>query len=63
MTKLVGWRRLLTCATIDALLVVAAGAAMAAPATPVPGSTPAFPVLLLLGVGLIGATWRRGAED
>lgn len=61
MIKLTGWRRLLTCATVDALLVVAAGAAWAAPAAaPVPASAPALPALLLLGVGLVGVTWRRG---
>ncbi len=61
MTKLLGWRGLLTCATIDALLVLAAGAAWAAPTAPVPAATPALPVLLVLGVGLVSAGWRRGA--
>ncbi len=63
MIKLVGWRRLLTCATIDAVLVVAAGTAWAAPAAPVPAATAALPALLLLGVGLVSAKWRRGAAD
>lgn len=30
MFKLVGWRRLLTCATVDALLILAAGSVWAA---------------------------------
>ncbi|MGA3400321.1 MAG: hypothetical protein ABSC95_13960 [Acetobacteraceae bacterium] len=63
MTKLMGWRKLLTFVTIDALLVVTAGAAWAAPAMPTPASTPALPVLLVLGVGLVSARWRQDATD
>lgn len=60
MTKYVDWRRLVTFATVDALLVVAAGAAWAAPAaTPVAASAPALPALLLLGIGLVCVAWRR----
>jgi hypothetical protein len=61
MTKLLGWRGLLTCATIDALLVLAAGTAWAAPTAPVPAATPTLSVLLVLGVGLVSAGWPRRA--
>ncbi len=63
MTKHMGWRRLLTFATVDALLVVTAGTAWAAPAAPVSAATPSLPVLLVLGVGLVGAGLRRDATD
>jgi hypothetical protein len=63
MTNLKGWRTLLTVATIDAVLVFAAGTATAAPAAALPAPGPALPVLLLLGVGLVGTTLRRGIED
>ena len=62
MTKLMGWRRLLTFATIDALLVFAAGTAVAAPAVAPPAAGPALPALLVLGVGLcrrLAAARRR----
>ena len=55
MTTSMGWRRFLTFATIDALLMVTAGAAWAAPAAPASASAPSLPVLLLLGVGLVSA--------
>jgi len=63
MTNLKGWRMWLTVATIDAMLVFTAGTALAAPATAPPASGPALPILLLLGVGLVGTTLRRGIED
>lgn len=63
MTNLKGWRRLLTVTTIDAVLVFAAGTAMADPAVALPASGPALPVLMVLGVGLVGITLRRGIED
>ena len=63
MTKFMGWRGLVTFATVDALLIFAAGTALAAPpaALTVPG--PTLPTLLVLGVGLVIATLRRGVED
>lgn len=63
MTNLKGWRRLLTVTTIDAVLVFAAGTAMADPAVALPASGPTLPVLMVLGVGLVGITLRRGIED
>lgn len=60
MTNLKGW---LTVATIDAVMMFAGGTAMAAPAAAAPSSGPALPVLMLLGVGLVSATLRRGIED
>ena len=63
MTNPMGWRRLLTFATIDALLVFAAGTALAAPAAALPASGPSLPTLLVLGVGLVGVTLRRQAQD
>lgn len=63
MIELSGWRRWLTCATVDAVLVCAAGAAMAAPVTALTAPAPALPILLVLGVGLMGATLRRGVKD
>jgi len=63
MTERMGWRGLLTFATIDALLVVAASTAWAAPAATPAASGPTLPTLLLLGVGLVGATWRRDAAN
>jgi hypothetical protein len=62
MTELMGWRRWLTCATIDALLVCAATAAWAAPASHTPAYAPALPTLLVVGVGLFGASLGRHAE-
>jgi hypothetical protein len=63
MTKFTGWGGLLTFATIDAWLVFTAGAALAAPAAALPGSDPTLPTLLVLGVGLVVASLRRGVED
>jgi hypothetical protein len=63
MTTIIGWRRFLTFATIDALLIVTAGAAWAAPAAPASAPAPSLPLLLLLGVGLVSAGWRRDAAD
>jgi hypothetical protein len=63
MSSISGWRRFLACATIDILLLVAAGSAMAAPATRAPAATaPVMPALLVLGVGLCGLPlqWRTG---
>jgi hypothetical protein len=51
MTTQRGWRRLAVCATIDAILIVTAGTAMAAP--PVATVAPHVPTLLMLGVGMI----------
>jgi hypothetical protein len=63
MTKLISWRNLVTFATIDAFLVFAAGSAMAAPGATLPAAGSSLPTLLLLGVGLISATLRRGAAE
>lgn len=63
MSNLVTWRRVLGFAMIDALLVVTAGAASAATAaTRLPAASPALPALVLLGVGLVGATWTGRAR-
>ena len=60
MTNTMGWRRLLTCATIDILLITAAGTAMAAPvAAASSAGTPVLPTLLLIGVGVCGIPLRR----
>ncbi|HTW73035.1 MAG TPA: hypothetical protein VME47_24375 [Acetobacteraceae bacterium] len=64
MTNVSGWRRFLTCATIDILLVVAAGSAIAAPAAHRAAvAQPVLPTLLLLGIGLCGLPWRRWTGD
>jgi hypothetical protein len=62
MIELMGWRRWLTFATIDVLLVFAATAAWAAPASHLPVYAPTLPTLLLVGVGLFGASLGRRAE-
>ena len=55
-----GWRRFLTCATIDAFLITAAGAAWAASAAAkLPETGPAMPALLLVGVGLVTTGLHR----
>ena len=53
------WRRLLTCATIDVMLLIGAGSAMAAPAGGAPFGDGPLPALLMLGVGLCGIPLRR----
>jgi len=64
MTNYAGWRRFLTCATIDVLLLIAAGSAMAAPEAAAPGSPgQGLPALLLLGFGLCGVTLRWRTRD
>ena len=60
MTNNMGWRRLLTWATIDVLLLIGAGSAIAAPVGPTPSAgVTALPALLMLGVGLCGIPLRR----
>jgi hypothetical protein len=63
MTNIMRWRGLLTFATVDALLIFAAGTALAAPPSALPASSPAMPTLLVLGVGLVVASLRRRVED
>ena len=53
MTTNSGWRRLAVCATIDAILIVTTGAAMAAPVTPVAAFSPHVPALMMLGIGMV----------
>jgi hypothetical protein len=53
----------MTVATIDAVLMFATGTAMAAPGAVLPPQGPGLPVLMLPGVGLVSATFRRGIED
>jgi hypothetical protein len=62
MTELMGWRRWLTFATIDVLLVFAATTAFAASASHPPVYAPALPTLLVVGVGLFGASLGRHAK-
>src|ERR1019366_3071856 len=50
MTTNSGWRRLAVCATIDAILIVTIGAAMAAP---VAAFSPHVPALMMLGIGMV----------
>ncbi len=63
MIKLMGWRKLLTFATVDAVLICTAGAASAAVTATTLPAMPALPTLLLLGVGLVGVTLQRGAVE
>jgi hypothetical protein len=64
MINISGWRRFVTYATIDIVLLVAAGSAMAAPAVHTPAAAaPVLPALLMLGVGLCGLPLRRWSGD
>jgi len=56
MTRYTGWRRWAAGAAIDAVLMVSAGVAMAAPAEPTAAFAPHVPALLVLGIGMITAS-------
>lgn len=56
MTTYAGWRRLAACAMIDTVLIVSAGAAMAAPVGAAAAFAPHLPTLLVLGIGMVSAS-------
>ncbi|HUN40691.1 MAG TPA: hypothetical protein VMU81_10405 [Acetobacteraceae bacterium] len=64
MTSIRDWRKFVTYATVDILLITAAGSAMAAPVThAATAATSVWPAVALLGVGLCGLPSRRRTGD
>jgi hypothetical protein len=55
MSKQIPWRKLALWTAIDAILIVTAGSAMAAPAASAATASMHVPALLMLGIGMVTA--------